>query len=81
MDNENVVLYKETFFDKIFKPEVITLANGHSVRRRRSRTPFIVIALILVIFWALKMTEFDMMIVINRFSKLMDLMKKLFQPK
>ena len=81
MDNENVVLYKETFFDKIFKPEVITLENGHSVRRRRSRTPFIVIALILVIFWALKMTEFDMMIVINRFSKLMDLMKKLFQPK
>ena len=48
MDNENVVLYKETFFDKIFKPEVITLANGHSVRRQRSRAPFIVAALILV---------------------------------
>ena len=81
MDNENVVLYKETFFDKIFKPEVITLENGHSVRRRRSRTPFIVIALVLVIFWALKMTEFDMMVIINRFSKMLDLMKKLFHPK
>ena len=80
MDNENVVLYKETLFDKIFKPEVITLANGHSVRRRKSRTPFIVVALILVIFWALKMTEFDMMMIVSRFSKMLDLMKKLFQP-
>ena len=80
MDNENVVLYKETFFDKIFKPEVITLANGHSVRRQRSRAPFIVAALILAILWALKMTEFDMMMVIERIGKLWDLMKKLFNP-
>jgi len=80
MDNENVALYKETFFDKLFKPEVITLANGHTVRRRRSRTPFIVIALVLVIFWALRMTEFDMMVIIDRFSKMLDLLKKIFQP-
>lgn len=25
MDNENTALYKETLFDKIFKPQVITL--------------------------------------------------------
>ena len=80
MDNENVVLYKETFFDKIFKPEVITLENGHSVRRQRSRAPFIVVALVLAILWALKMTEFDMMMVVERIGKLWDLMKKLFHP-
>ena len=80
MDNENTVLFKETLFDKIFKPEIITLENGHSVRRRRSRTPFIVAILVLVIYWALQMTDFDMMVIINRFDKLMDLMKKLFQP-
>ena len=46
MDNENsAVLYKETLYDKIFKPQVITLANGHSVRRRRSRAPLIVVLL------------------------------------
>ena len=33
MDNENTALYKETLFDKIFKPQVITLENGHTVRR------------------------------------------------
>ena len=80
MDNENAVLYKETFFDKIFKPEVITLENGHSVRRQRSRAPFIVVALVLAILWALKMTEFDMMMVVERIGKLWDLMKKLFHP-
>ena len=80
MDNENTVLFKETFFDKIFKPEIITLENGHSVRRRKSRTPFIVAALVLVILWALRMTGFDMMMIIDRFEKLMDLMKKLFHP-
>ena len=80
MDNENVVLYKETFFDKIFKPEIITLANGHTVRRRKSRTPFIVAGLVLAIVWALYMTEFDPMEIINRFSKMLDLMKKLFKP-
>ena len=31
MDNENTaVLYKETLYDKIFKPQIITLANGHT---------------------------------------------------
>ena len=80
MDNEkDVVLYKETFYDKIFKPQVITLDNGHTVRRRRSRTPVILLGLALVIAWALHMTGFSLAIV-NRFPKLMDLMKKLFQP-
>ena len=80
MDNENAVLFKETFFDKIFKPEIITLENGHTVRRRRSRTPFIVIGLVLAIVWALKMTGFDMMTIVSRFSKMLDLLKKIFQP-
>ena len=81
MDNENsAVLYKETLYDKIFKPQVITLDNGHTVRRRRSRTPVILLGLALVIAWALHMTGFSLATIVNRFPKLMDLMKKLFQP-
>ena len=81
MDNEkDVVLYKETFYDKIFNPQVITLDNGHTVRRRRSRTPVILLGLALVIAWALHMTGFSLATIVNRFPKLMDLMKKLFQP-
>ena len=81
MDNENnVVLYKETFFDKIFKPEIITLENGHTVRRRKSRMPFILLGLVLMIAWALYMTGFDFMVIIDRFDKMLDLLKKIFQP-
>ncbi|MGM9604376.1 MAG: phosphonate ABC transporter, permease protein PhnE [Faecousia sp.] len=81
MDNEkDAVLYKETFYDKIFRPQIITLENGHTVRRRRSRTPVIVLALAIAIFWALKMTGFSLSVIVTRFPKLLDLMEKLFQP-
>ena len=77
---KDTVLYKETFFDRIFRPQVITLENGHTVRRRRSRTPLILLVLALVIFWALQMTGFSLNVIVSRFPKLLDLMKKLFQP-
>ena len=81
MDNENsAVLYKETLYDKIFKPQVITLANGHSVRRRRSRAPLIVVLLALAIWLSLRMTGFDIAVVIHKFSKMRDLLAKIFQP-
>ena len=51
MDNENTaVLSKETLYDKIFKPQLITLANGQSVRRSRSRAPLIVVLLALALW-------------------------------
>lgn len=80
MEENNSVLYKETLYDKIFKPKTITLANGHSVQRRRSRTPLIVLVLALAIWWSLKMTGFSLAVVINKFSKMIDLMEKIFQP-
>ena len=80
MEENNSVLYKETLYDKIFKPKTITLANGHSVQRRRSRTPLIVLVLVLAIWWSLKMTGFSLAVVINKFSKMIDLMEKIFQP-
>ncbi len=80
MEENNSVLCKETLYDKIFKPKTITLANGHSVQRRRSRTPLILLFLALAIWWSLKMTGFSLVIVINKFSKMIDLMEKIFQP-
>ena len=81
MDNENsAVLYKETLYDKILKPQVITLANGHSVLRRRSRAPLIVVLLALAIWLSLRMTGFDIAVVIHKFSKMLDLLAKIFQP-
>ncbi|MCR5090546.1 MAG: phosphonate ABC transporter, permease protein PhnE [Oscillospiraceae bacterium] len=70
-----------TWFDRVFKPQVITLSNGHSAVRRRSRTPLIVLLLALAIFLSLRMTGFSLAVIFNRFDKLVDLFVKLFHPK
>lgn len=81
MENENSpVIIKETLYDKIFKPQRITLANGHSVLRRRSRAPLIIILLAAAIYFSLIMTGFDIGTVINKFSKMLDLLKKILRP-
>lgn len=81
MENENSpVIIKETIYDKIFKPQRITLANGHSVLRRRSRAPLIIILLAAAIYLSLIMTGFDMGTVISKFSKMLDLLKKILRP-
>lgn len=81
MDNENISQVKLTWFDRIFKPQIITLPNGHQTLRRRSRAPVILALLALAIFFSLRMTGFDLSIIIKKFDKLMDLMVKLFHPK
>ena len=81
MENENNSLVKLTWFDKIFKPQVITLANGHSTIRRRSRTPLILVLLVLAVALSLKMTGFSFSVIANNFSKLVDLLVKIFHPK
>lgn len=82
MNNENTgeQVLKLTLFDKIFKPQQITLENGHTVLRKRSRAPLIILLLALAIFWALRMTGFELSVIISRFSKLLDLLKKIVRP-
>ncbi len=81
MENENSpVVIKETLYDKIFRPQRITLSNGHSVLRRRSRAPLILILLGAAIYLSLKMTGFDIVLVVNKFGKMLDLLKKIFRP-
>ena len=81
MDNENTSLVKLTWFDNIFKPQIITLPNGHSTMRRRSRVPLILLLLLVAIYLSLRMTGFDLKLIITRFDKLLDLFVKLFHPK
>lgn len=80
IDNQEQAV-KLTLYDKIFKPKTITLANGHSVIKKKSRMPLYLILLAAAVFWALRITGFDMSVIIKRFSNLLSLMAKLFQPK
>lgn len=81
MENENSSLAKLTWFDRIFKPQIITLANGHSTMRRRSRVPLILLLLAVAIWLSLRMTGFDLGLILRKFQKLLDLFIKLFHPK
>ena len=81
MDNQNNTPVKLTWFDRIFKPQTITLANGHTTIRRRSRAPFIVALVLLAVILSLRMTGFDLGLIARKFNKLLDLMVKLFHPK
>lgn len=71
---------KTPLFDRIFKPQIITLANGHTTVRPRSRMPLILLVLVAVVVWSLRLTGFDMSTIISRFSKLLDILVKIFQP-
>ena len=64
----------------MFKPQRIVLENGHTVLRKRSRTPAIVLLLAVAVYLSLKATAFSMSVVVNKFSKMLDLLVKIFQP-
>lgn len=81
MEKEVNTLVKLTWFDKIFKPQVITLANGHATIRRRSRAPLILLLLAVAIVLSLRMTGFSLAVIVTKFDKLLDLFVKLFHPK
>ncbi len=72
---------KVKLFDRIFKPQVITIANGHTAVRPRSRLPFILIVLAIVIAWALYMTEFSLATVFSRVNELFYILSRIFRPK
>ena len=69
-----------TGFDLIFKPEVITLTNGHTIVRKRSRVFLIAIILIVVIVIAFRMTDFNMKTVFERGYQLGNILKKIATP-
>lgn len=72
---------KVNLFDRIFKPQVITISNGNTTVRPRSRMPFILIIMVIVIAWALKMTDFSFATVFSRINELFVILGKIFQPK
>ena len=72
--------YKVKLFDRIFKPEIITLPNGNTVKRPRSRMPLIVIAVLAVVYASILLTGFDLGIIIRRGNQFFVILKQVFQP-
>lgn len=67
-------------FDRIFKPEIITLPNGNVVKRPRSRMPLILAILVAVVWGSVLLTGFDIGIIIKRGNQFFVILKQIFQP-
>ena len=72
--------YRVPLFDRIFKPEVITLPNGHTVSRPRSRMPLIIGVLVVVIWASILLTGFDIAIIIRRGHQFTYILNRIFHP-
>ena len=76
----NSQLASPTLFDRIFKPEKITLSNGHEVLRPRSRTPLIALLTLLALILSIHVTNFDMSIIFKRGAQLTKILSQIFSP-
>ena len=72
--------YQVPLFDRIFKPEIITLENGHQVSRPRSRMPLIAAVLIAVVWASILLTGFDIGIIIKRGHQFTYILNRIFHP-
>ena len=75
------VVIKPKLFDRLFPPQEVTLANGHTVKRPRSRVPLIAVSLIAVIWASLVLTGCDFSMLFTRGSQLTVILGKMFQPE
>ncbi len=71
---------KTPLFDRIFKPEHITLANGHSIDRPKSRMPLILLVLLIVVIASAEMTGFSFHTLFARINQLGAILGKIFRP-
>lgn len=81
MAKKKEVGYRVPLFDRIFKPEIITLPNGSTVARPRSRMPLIAIALVAVVWASVLLTGFDIGIIIKRGHQFTYILERIFNPK
>ncbi|MDO4356996.1 MAG: phosphonate ABC transporter, permease protein PhnE [Clostridia bacterium] len=80
MKKKNATEQRVPLFDRIFKPEIIALENGHSVPRPRSRTPLIAIVLLAVLVVAMRVTHFNLAIIVQRGYQFTKILEQIFQP-
>ena len=72
---------KTPLFDRIFKPQTIPLPSGNTVERPRSRLPLIALCVVLAVIWSLRMTGFDITVIIRKGGNIVAILEKLFRPK
>ena len=67
-------------FDRIFKPQMMVLANGHSVARPRSRMPLIAALVVAAVWVSIQLTGFDLGIIARRGHQFTVILSQIFSP-
>ncbi len=65
-------------YDKIFKPKVYTLQNGHSVEKKASRGPVYAIIVIAMCALSVKITGFDFAVLVSRIKEFFVIIGQMF---
>lgn len=69
-----------SLYDRIFKPHAYTLADGTTVEEKRSRAPLILLVLIALTVLSVRITGFDLAVLVKKGSKFFDILKAMFPP-
>ncbi len=67
-------------YDKIFKPKKMELSNGKVVEERVTRTPLILLILIVATWLSVQVTGFDLQRLTSRWHYFMDILYDMFPP-
>lgn len=70
-----------SIFNKIFPPKTIELPNGSTVKKPRSKTPLIILLILLFTYNALQVTNFNFSTLLNRGSEFFVILGDLVPPK
>ncbi len=65
-------------YDKIFKPRVYTLQNGHSVEKKASRAPIYAVLVLAMCALSVKITGFDFAVLVSRIKEFFVIIGQMF---
>ena len=72
---------KLTLYDKIFKPKEYRLPNGKAVYKKTSRAPVYTILILAMCYLSVKITGFDMGVLVSRINQFFVILGEMFPPK
>ncbi|MFA6689039.1 MAG: phosphonate ABC transporter, permease protein PhnE [Sphaerochaetaceae bacterium] len=67
-------------YDKLFPPKRITLSNGKTVEEKRSRTPLVLLILLIASIVSVRITGFNFSTIINRGNQFFVIFRKMAPP-
>ncbi len=68
-------------YDKLFPPKIITLENGKTVTQYRSRAPLAAVILLAMTAVSVKVTGFDMRVLVTRIHQFFDILEQMIPPQ